>query len=244
MSKKTTVASQKSAAKRNARAKAKAASAAKAKNTPMGQAKRKMRGLTIGGQNDFSDVLNQAVHQINKGDNVSGPAFKSTAEAMDGIIKAAGESFKLFCYNAVAKELIDEGAIRHTMKLDIEGVAAAMMDIDNRVSVLRAYMLSPECDEGVVSTEMLDIGTQIQNKSDEMYNEIIAMETHSLVVEDTINRLAAEQEEGSEHERRAKVLTAIGYKLLASVKLQLPLAEIEAMEQQEAEEAVKEETAE
>lgn len=238
MSKKTTAASQKSAAKRNARAKAKSASAAKAKQTPMAQAKRKMRGLNIGGNNNFDSVLEQAVRQINKGGNVSGPAFNSTEEVMDGIVKAAGETFKLFCYNAVAKELVDKGAIEHNFRIDINMIGEGMMLIDNRVTTLRAYINSPEADEGVIGTEALEIGTLIQNYADELYEEIARMEEHSLIIEETVGRLAAEITEGSESERRARVLTTVAYKLLAAIKLQLTPAEVAAENETPAEEAV------
>uniref|UniRef100_A0AAU8L0Y1 Uncharacterized protein n=1 Tax=Pantoea phage Survivor TaxID=3232176 RepID=A0AAU8L0Y1_9CAUD len=220
MSKKNTVASQKSAAKRNARAKAKSASAAKAKQTPMGVAKRKMRGLQMGNGNmDFDQVLNQALRQAQKGGNGSQPAFNSTEEVMDGIVKAAGETFKLFCYNAVAKELVEQGAIQHTFKADLFEIGSKMLVIDNRVSVLKAYIASPEADESVISTETLDIGTTLQNIADELYNEIMALDAHSLVIEETVARLAAEAPEGEDNERRAKVLTAVAYKLLAEIQL-------------------------
>lgn len=241
MSKKSAAAIQKSAAKRNARAKAKSASAAKAKQTPMGQAKRKMRGLNIGGNNNFDAVLNQAVRQIKKGGNVSGPAFNSTEEVMDGIVKAAGETFKLFCYNAVAKELVEEGAIEHNFRIDLNMVGEGMMLIDNRVTTLRAYINSPEADEAVIGTEALEIGTLIQNYADELYEEIARMEEHSLIIEETIARLANEVPEGSESERRARVLTTIAYKLLAAIKLQLTPSQVAAENETPADEVVAEE---
>ena len=238
MSKKNTVASQKSAAKRNARAKAKSAQAAKAKNSPMGLVKKKMRGLNIGGQNNFDDVLNQAVSQIGKGGNGSGVTFNSTDEVMDGIVKAAGETFKLFCYNAVAKELADTGAIEHNFRVDLTLMGQAMMVIDNRVTRLRAYMGQDDADEGVFGTEALDIGTSIQNVADELYEEMARLEDHSLIIEETISRLAAEIPEGEEAERRARVLTRIAYKLLAAIKLDMTPAQIEQEENTPAEDRV------
>ena len=238
MSKKTTAASQKSAAKRNARAKAKATSAAKAKNTPMGIAKKKMRGLNIGGQNNFDDVLNQAVRQIGKGNNGSGVTFNSTQDVLDGIVKAAGETFKLFSYCAVAKELADEGAIQHNFRADLTLLGQAMMVIDNRVTTLMAYMKGEDADEGVFGTEALDIGTQIQNIADELYEEMTRMDEHSLVIEETIARLAGEITDGEESERRARVLTRIAYKLLAAIKLDMTPAQVEDEDNTPAEDRV------
>lgn len=239
MSKKTAAASQKSAAKRNARSKAKAVSAAKGKNAPMGVARKKMRGLNInGGGNNFNAVLDQAVRQINKGGNVgSGPQFNSTSEVIAGIVKAAGETFKMFCYAAVAKELADEGAIEHNFRADISTIGEGMMLVDNRVTRLRYFLESPEFDEGAFGTEALEIGTIIHGMADELYEEVARMDEHSLVIEETISRLASELPEGEEAERRAKVLSACAYKLLAAIKLQMTPAQIKAENETPAEEA-------
>lgn len=229
MSKKSTATSQKNAAKRNARSKAKTTSANKAKQSPMGVAKRKMRGINLNGANNFDAVLDQAVRQIKKGGNVgSEPQFNSTDEVMAGITKAAGETFKMFCYNALAKELADKGAIEHNFRVDLTMIGQGMMNIDNRVSTLRAYLNSPEADEGVFGTEALEIGTLIHGFADELYDEVARMDEHSLIIEETIARLAAELPEGSEQERRARVLSTIAYKLLAAIKLQMTPAEVEA----------------
>ena len=241
MSKKSAATSQKNAAKRNARAKAKATSANKAKQSPMGVAQRKMRGINLSAGNNFDAVLNQAVRQINKGGDVgSAPQFNSTKEVMDGIVKAAGETFKMFCYNAVTKELADSGAIDYNFRIDLNLIGEGMMNIDNRVTRLRAYMNSPEMDEAAFGTEALEIGTLIHAFADELYEEVARMDEHSLVIEETISRLAAELSEGTEAERRARVLTTTAYKLLAAIKLQLTPEQVNAENSEKAEEAVQE----
>lgn len=244
MSKKSTATSQKNAAKRNARSKAKAVSANKAKQAPMSVAKRKMRGINLNGANNFDAVLEQAVRQINKGGNVgSQPQFNSTKEVMDGIVKAAGETFKMFCYNAVAKELADSGAIEHNFRIDLNLIGEGMMKVDNRVTRLRAYMNQPDMDEGAFGTEALEIGTLIHAFADELYDEVTRMDEHSLIIEETIARLAAELPEGTDTERRARVLTTTAYKLLAAIRLQLSPEQVDAENSEKAESVEQEDNA-
>ena len=75
--------------------------------------------------------------------------------------------------------------------------------------------------EDPVMVESMDIGTDLTNYTELLYADVVRSEVHSLVIEDTINRLAKEVEIEVEGEPRLHVLSSIAYKRLAEVATKL-----------------------
>lgn len=208
------------AAKRTARAKTKAVSASKAKAAPRAVQQRKMRAaIKIDGRvSGFDTVLEQAVIDANSGKKAVSE-FKNTVELVAGMKKAVSEVFKLYCYVTLAHSLIEKGIITDTLNIDLPVVSRVLMDFDRRIGILDYLNQAPEGERtpGVIETEALDIGTSLTTVSEELYNAVVLLEPHSLVIEDTITRLAEEVEEGSPNDKRLKVLQTLAYKYLAEL---------------------------
>ena len=217
MSKKQNASAQKNAQTRNSRAKAKRASIARGKNAPMARM-RNVFGDQPGGM-DFDNVLNNAVRQINKGNVASGASYNSSDDMLTGVKKAASELFKMYSYLTLVAFMVNKKVIEHTFKIDLDEMSLNLMAMDNKVSRLMMLIHDPDTDEGVVATEALDIGTDLQNYADVLYNEIANLEEHSLVIEETINRLSTEVDEADPTKARFKVLETLAYQKLAEVKL-------------------------
>lgn len=217
MSKKQNASAQKNAQKRNSRAKAKRASIARGKNAPMARM-RNVFGDQPGGM-DFDNVLNNAVRQINKGNVASGASYNSSDDMLTGVKKAASELFKMYSYLTLVAFMVNKKVIEHTFKIDLDEMSLNLMAMDNKVSRLMMLINDPDTDEGAVATEALDIGTDLQNYADVLYNEIANLEEHSLVIEETINRLSTEVDETDPTKARFKVLETLAYQKLAEVKL-------------------------
>ncbi|QGH71929.1 hypothetical protein N1M2_66 [Klebsiella phage N1M2] len=220
MSKKNTA--QVKAAKRNARAKAKAKSVAKAKACPQAIQQRKLRGAlgADGRIADFDTVLEKAVLDINKGKKVTSE-FKTTTDMIAGIKEAIGQVFKLYCYVTLGKTLADAGAMEHQVTIPIDDISRVLMNFDSRIGRLEFMDKTPveERDNVAIETEALDIGTNLASISEDLYGEVARMETHSLIMEEAISRMALEITEGEPEQRRMAALQAVAYKYLAELKL-------------------------
>lgn len=213
MSKKVTASSQKRAAKRNSRAKAVQKSANRNQHSRSGKAEKLIRALrNQSGHPDFDNVLQQAVHGINKGikdGKTEEVTFNTKEELMAGIKKAVSEVFKLYSYVTVAQQLIDNGAIEHTIAMDLYAQSLNLVSLDKRIS--RMDLLA---DEQAWQVEALEIGTLLEAYSDNIYKEVARLEPHGLILEETINRLAEEVEEGDAANKRRIVLESVAYSYL------------------------------
>lgn len=213
---------QSKAAKRTARAKVKSRSLALAKAAPQAIKQSKMRkAISQSGRvANFDAVLDQAVMDVKNGKEAVSE-FKTTGDMIVGIKKAVGEVFKLYCYVTLALELIDSKVIQHDINLPLEEVSRVLMNIDTRIGVIEFMNKTPEEDRDnfAIETEALDIGTTLTSISEDLYEEVARLETHSLTIEETITRLADEIEEGELPQRRMGVLQSIAYKYLAELQL-------------------------
>lgn len=205
------------AAKRNARAKQKQTAAAKARVSPKTLQTKKFRAelskIGIQGMN-FDKVLNNAVRDANKGKEVE-TTLNSPEEVIEALKKNTGELFKLYCYVIFAEALVSKKTIEHTFTVDIDAMSASLIDLDKRISLLPRML---GVDEDAVMTEALDIGTTIAGFSDELYAEVSLLESSALIIEECLNRLAADvTEEEDEGKRRTLVLSTLAYKRLNEV---------------------------
>lgn len=214
--------SQARAVKRNARSKAKRVAANKAKAAPKAIQQKKIRDtlrrLGLNGNMEFDKVLENATRRVKHGETGESE-ITSPAEMIEGLTKSAGEIFKLYSYITFVEALVQKGVIDFQLNVDVEEVSLKLMDLDTRISRLPAML-----DNGMedpVMVESMDIGTDLTNYTELLYADVVRSEVHSLVIEDTINRLAKEVEIEVEGEPRLHVLSSIAYKRLAEVATKL-----------------------
>lgn len=213
---------QKHAAKRNARAKAKRVSIARGNAAPSALLKKSLARKFGGGPENinFDKVLESAVRDIKKGKQEE-PSFNSFAESVEGLRKVVGEVFKLYCYITLAAELIKQQAIVHELNIDLDGITRDLIGFDTRIGTLMymAKLSDEEREPGAGEVEMLEIGTALANISDSLYNEITRLEPHSVVIEETISRLAIEVEGTDDNTKRMQVIQSIAYKYMVALNL-------------------------
>lgn len=226
------------AAKRNARAKSKRESVARGKQTPSALKQKQANKLfdRIGTRPDFDKVVSEALRQAKSG-NVPKSDLKNSADVLAGLKKMTGEVFKMYCYITLVNEMIKKQVIVEDIKFDLPGMTLELMDIDNRIGQM-VYLLQNKADmeakfgdgaDFFISTESMEIATIVQNFSDILYEEIARLEPHSLVIEETLSRLAEDVQEENDNARRFKVLQNVAYAYMAEVSL-AHKAELEAQE--------------
>jgi hypothetical protein len=101
--------------------------------------------------------------------------------------KAVGEVYKLFSYVTLAERLVQEKAFVHEFACDLDRVTNELIEIDRQV--MRLPKLA-EIDLESFTIDMLDIGGYVENLADQLYTEIEALEKHSFVIEDRLNKAA------------------------------------------------------
>lgn len=211
------------AAKRNVRAKAKRASVAKGRAAPQAIKQRQMRTLISQGSKipNFDAALESAVFDMKKGKAVESE-FKDTADMINGIKKAVGEVFKLYCYVALADYLIKAKAIDHVLQIPLDEVSRVLMNFDNRIGIIEFMNQEPSPeDEIAIQTEAFDIGTSLAQVSEDLYQEVARLETFGPVMEETIGRLANEvpAEVTDPGARYTQALQAVAYDYLHNLSL-------------------------
>lgn len=209
---------QNKAVKRNARAKTKREQVARAKATPQAIKQRKVRALLAanGGMPDFDATLQNAVMDIKKGKQVESE-FKNTTDMVEGLKRAVGEVFKLYCYVTLADYLIKANAIQHELTIDLDEASRVLMSFDTRIGTIMFMNQDPEPEqEMAIQTEALDIGTSLTQISEMLYQEVVRLENHGPVMEDTIARLSNEvgEEVTDPALRYTKALQAVAYDYL------------------------------
>lgn len=211
-----------SAAKRTVRAKTKKVAAGKMKSRAQAlKGKTPKFNYDADGKLNFDDVLTGAVRDINsrrKGSTTKEieTSIKSAKDVIDGLIKSTTEIFRIYCYVTLVNNLIESSLISHSLKIDLADISKKLIILDGRIGALGK--LYPQ-EEEVIFTEALEIGTEIQNISEELYSEVVRSEEHALVIEEVLSRLAKEVEGVDDvNKQRFMVLQSIAYRYLAKVK--------------------------
>lgn len=179
-------------AKRNARAKSKKTSSAKAKVAPKAlkdKSFRKKFGSAFGNA-DFDQILSRAVKDINKGTNELETSIKNPTDMVVGLKKNIGELFKLYAYVTLIDKLHKESIISSGITMDLRNISLSLIDIDRRVIQMGKLLESNE--EEAVVTEALEIGTLLQQYSEELHTEVMAAEPNALDIEESLDKLANE----------------------------------------------------
>jgi hypothetical protein len=219
--------SQARANKRNARAKTKKVSANKARNTPSEVRKKQFRGLMEGKRMEFDDVLSNAVRDINNRRQTTAE-FTSLQDVLEGLKKSTGEVFKLYSYITMVEALAKEGVIDFKLVIDLKAISVSLIDVDRRIQTLAKLVEADE--EDAVFTESLDLGTILSNFAEELYAEVERSETHALVIEESLSRLAKEVEGVDDAtQQRFEVLQRFAYQYLGEVKAEIDSKNAEAI---------------
>lgn len=176
---------------------------------------------------EFEALLTRALKEagINGDKNLSND-IQSRDDVVKGIKSAVSEAFKLYCYTALGKEMIDRKIIDHSLNINMEEISTQFIELDNRITQLEKLD-----DELAFSVEALEIGSLIQKYSEELYGEITRLEPFAIPIEETIDELAKTDDTGSEDARRG-VLERVGYHLLMEVN-QKPSPIIEEVDEEE-----------
>lgn len=209
--------------KRNARAKVKRAAVAKGRAAPQAIKQRKMRNLIGQGSKipNFDAALESAVFDMKKGKAVESE-FKDTSDMIAGIKKAVGEVFKLYCYVTLADYLIKAKAIDHELSVPLDDISRVLMNFDSRIGVIEFMNQNPDPeDEIAIQTEAFDIGTNLAQISEDLYQEVARLETFGPLMEETIGRLANEvpAEVTDAGARYTQALQAVAYDYLHRLTL-------------------------
>lgn len=191
--------------KRDQRSKAKRKSANRADASIRNQ----LKGL-IGNK----DLLEKAVRDAKLGRGQKDVRFNNADEVIAGLKEAVNEVFKLYSYLTIAYALIEKGAITHTLSVDLNKVSIDMLNMDSRISRLSVM------EEDVVAVESLEIGQELHDKADALYNEVASLEPHALVIDETVEALVAEVEgDEATNIKRARVLHAVAYQFMHRAKV-------------------------
>jgi hypothetical protein len=208
--------SQARASKRNARAKAKKISANKARTAPSELRKKNFRSLLSGDRLEFDQVLGNVVRDINHRKQTEA-TFESIQDVLAGLKQNTTEVFKLYSYITLLNALIKEKLINFTLVVDLKAISIDLISIDKRIQTMAKLVDADE--EEAVLTEALDISNTLQNYAEELFAEVSRSETHALVIEEYISRLADEITGVDDvNQRRYQVLERIAYIYLGEVK--------------------------
>ncbi|EBY9764043.1 hypothetical protein D5W64_13095 [Salmonella enterica subsp. enterica serovar Saintpaul] len=223
-------------AKRNARAKQKRQQVARGKAAPEAIKKRRIRAMlnANGTIPDFDAALENAVMDIKKGKSVESE-FKDTTDMLEGLKRAVGEVFKLYCYVTLANYLIEAGAIQHELTIDLEEASRVLMNFDTRIGTIQFLNNEPDPEtELAIQTEALDIGTNLGQISEMLYQEVTRLEVHGPIMEDTIARLTKEIPEDvtDPAARYSKALEAVAHDYLYKLMIRDKEAEAAAKVEQ------------
>jgi flagellar hook-basal body complex protein FliE len=206
------------AAKRNARSKAKASSATKARQAPAAVQKKKFKAaMKKHGLNNmsFDQVLGNAVRDVNNRKKVEESDIKSIDDVLTGLSKSTTEVFRLYSYITFAEAMAEKGLFEYAPTINLDEISLSLMSIDSRVSVMKQLDQVEQEDE--IFTEALDLSVIISNHSEELYAEVTLLETKAIEIEETLTKLASEEEGKDINVARAEVLQSIAYKRLADV---------------------------
>lgn len=218
MSKNTAIKAQKRSAKRNARSKSIVKASNRSKQTNTAKAEKLIRKIRSKNKHlsDFDNVLNQAVRDINKGKKSQEIKFNTPDDLISGIKQAVSSVFKLYAYITLANKMIENGTIKHEIKIGLEDVSLVLISLDKRVRDLEGL----KEDEQSLNTEALEIGTDLSTFADIFQGEIDRLEVFGDVIENTINKVTEEvpdEEAPTFGDKRRVVLESIAYEYLNSV---------------------------
>lgn len=146
----------------------------------------------------------------------------NTEELIVSTRQAIGDCFKLFCYNALAVKLSEQGKIDYQASVDIEDIARSMMNVDKTFSNLKAL---EQADPEKFVMSIFDIGSELETRATELYEEIGKIDdqhglTITTYVTDSAKEYMIENPSVTMDEARIAVTEAVAYTILeqASVK--------------------------
>lgn len=89
-------------------------------------------------------------------------------------------TFRMFSYIAMGKNLADKEQIIYTPRIDIEDAALRLVQLDRRVLNLPALA---EGEEQVFAYEMVEIAAEMDALAGTLYSEMELLEEHALIME-------------------------------------------------------------